>query len=280
MRQAANGNRELGAALVGALLADCEAMDRALAPYRSHPLWREVGRMTQPPVASPVLQRRRGYRELFMHYSRLRLAAQVPLPLEQVRMLLESRDIARMYELWAFFRVARTLRELLGPPKYAEGPQATEFQLQVRRGLRIAWSSGVELYYNPAFTRGGTASQRAYSLSLRPDIGLRILHGINAGWHLLDAKFRLQSEAGNAVEEGTTFLREDLHKMHAYRDAIEGARTAWVLYPGEEFRFFPVEREEGNEAAQAGVGVLPLLPSANGAALERQLASLLAEKAG
>lgn len=287
MRRVTTGRRDLGLALSGAILADCEGMERLLAPYRAHALWREVGPMAHLPVASPVLQRRPGYQEVYRHYSRLRLAAQVPLLPEQVRMLLEGRDIARMYELWAFFRVARTLRELLGPPDHAEGPQATEFQVQVGWGLRVAWNSGVELFYNPSFSRSGTTSHRAYSLSLRPDIGLRQLQGRNAGWHLLDAKFRLQVDEGTSAPgedatEGTFYLREDLHKMHAYRDAIAGARTAWMLYPGERPCFFPVEGTgEGSSLRSAeklleGVGALTLLPGVEPTSLVETLASLAA----
>ncbi len=45
--------------------------------------------------------------------------------------------------------------------------------------------------------------------------------------------------------------------MHAYRDAILPARTAWVLYPGEEHRVFPVDPED---TTKGGVGAIPLLP--------------------
>lgn len=33
-------------------------------------------------------------------------------------------------------------------------------------------------------------------------------------------------------EEATSYLRTDLYKMHAYRDAIRGARSVHILYPG------------------------------------------------
>jgi hypothetical protein len=282
MRRVVEARPSIGTALATTLLADCDAMDRRLAPYQAHALWREVGRMALLPFASPVLQQRRGYREVYRHFSRLRLAAQVPLSLEQMRFLLESKDIARLYELWAFFRVARVIRELLGPPGHAEGPTATEFEAHVRWGLRVAWNCGIELYYNPHFSRSSTGN-RAYSLPLRPDIGLRVAQGVNAGWHLLDAKFRLEAGEASTAEgagEERAYLREDLHKMHAYRDAIGDARTAWVLYPGNGSRFFGVEggevcdRQTLPKNGLEGVGAVSLLPGEDAGFLAALLAQL------
>jgi predicted component of viral defense system (DUF524 family) len=53
--------------------------------------------------------------------------------------------------------------------------------------------------------------------------------------------------------------------MHAYRDAIIGARSVWILYPGDETRFFPI-RGVGIRSAEMlpnvidGVGAIPLQP--------------------
>ena len=85
---------------------------------------------------------------------------------------------------------------------------------------------------------------------------------------MFDAKFKVdwlssavpevedeQAEREVVVEERTgVFKRADLYKMHAYRDAIPDARSAWVLYPGTERRFFAHPESDGIE----GVGALPL----------------------
>ena len=75
-----------------------------------------------------------------------------------------------------------------------------------------------------------------------------------------------------AGERAGTFKRGDIYKMHAYRDAIPDARSVWILYPGDEFRFFGVPGgggQSGNQAVSSpeglpedlqGVGAIPLAP--------------------
>ena len=67
----------------------------------------------------------------------------------------------------------------------------------------------------------------------------------------------------------------DIHKMHAYKDALgrDGASVATVrvLYPGTEEVFYPANAE-GTE----GVGAVPLVPGKASEELERVLARILA----
>ena len=74
------------------------------------------------------------------------------------------------------------------------------------------------------------------------------------------------SEIEMLEERRGTFKRGDLYKMHTYRDAIPRASSAWILYPGTEFRHFPAVSPPGAlvEAAATegltGVGAIPLMP--------------------
>jgi uncharacterized protein len=274
------------------LLDDCDAMDRALAPIVRNRFWQEVGPMVHLPAASTVLQRRRGYREVYRHHVKLRLASRVPLPDELVQDLLEAKDIAQLYELWCYFALARSITQLLGKPTRAGRPRVTPTELSVPWDLEIAWPGNVRLLYNPSFSRSRPEARRSYSVPLRPDIALDVPSGPSAGLHLLDAKFRLtsletiMSENSNedeVVEERRgTFKRADLYKMHTYRDAIPRARSVWILYPGTDFQFFS---SGGNVARSAfdtlprafdGVGAVPLLPSIHDQPqLESMLESLI-----
>lgn len=244
-------------------LADCQRLRRTLAPVLRHRMWTEVGIMVHLPASSTVLQRRRGYRQVFEHFSRLRLAARVPLDRDLVRRLLEARDVAELYELWCFFKMSRAVEEILGPPIQAVAFASRTTHLVVRRELRVVWPGGISLAYNRSFSRSGGGS---YSVPLRPDITLDIP---GAGLHLFDAKFRLESLARvmDAVEDEDRrgFRRGDLYKMHTYRDAIPEARSVWILYPGSEVRFFGIglERWDGNRPLPErleGVGAIPLVP--------------------
>jgi hypothetical protein len=264
---------------------DCLWMRQRIDACLAWPLWREVGKMTYVPIASTVLQRRRGYREVFRHFSRLRLAAQrLPLSNHDARDLLDSRDIARLYELWAYFAFVEAMSELLGPPARAAVHEVSPFQVEVRKGIAVAWPGGQTALYNACFNRGGSA-RCSYSLPLFPDVALELPGG---EVHLFDAKFKLRWLAGSNGATGearpeSTSKEEDLYKMHAYRDAITSARSAWALYPGDQMRFYAtsgistMSTESLSSLPLAGVGALPLLPEPEGRrALVQVLAKLLA----
>lgn len=253
------------------LEADCDQIARALAPLDRHPLWNELSPMARLPLDSTVLQRARGYKDIFRHYLRLRQSTRLPLDPTRAAELLELKDIATLYELWTFFTVARTLRGLLGPPSSAGEFTQTEFDANAPRGFRFTWPQGHALHYNLTFSRS-RPKRFSYSLPLRPDITLELASGPNAGLHLFDAKFRLYRTpdplAADDDPDKATFQGEDIHKMHTYRDAL-GARTVWVLYPGTVFKFYPASREHpaAPTPAQlpptpAGVGSIPLTPAA------------------
>ncbi len=261
------------------ILGECDAMEQALHPIVRDPFWTGVGTMARVPVASTILQRRRGYREVFAHFSRLRLAARVPLDRELVPTLLETKDIAELYELWCYFTLVEAVARLLGPPAPAGRPRADALALTVSRAFEIAWADGTRLLYNASFSRSGPSARRSYSVPLRPDVALELPDGPNAGLHLLDAKFRLDrvdlltsDGAGDdevAEERRGTFKRGDLYKMHAYRDAIGRTSSVWILYPGTDLRFFseygPSARTTSDLPARLdGVGAIPLRPEDGG----------------
>lgn len=278
MRRAVTGRGDT--AFAQRILAECAAMERALLPIQRNALWEEVGPMVHLPAASTVLQRRAGYREVFHHFTRMRLASRVPLDAQTVWKLLEVKDIATLYELWCFFRVARELEALLGPPLHAEGVRADALQVSVPWEFHLRWKNGTRLFYNPRFSRSAGALRRSYSVPLRPDIGLQLP---NHDFHLFDAKFRLErldavfatadppSDGEVEAERRGTFKRDDLYKMHTYRDAIPGARSVWILYPGTELRFYRSDcslvhsPEEFGSSDLEGVGAVPLLPGGDAA---------------
>ena len=260
------------------LLVECDSFDRLLHPIRSDPFWRSIGTMSQLPMGSTILQRRSGYREVFGHFARLRLAARVPLEQELLARLLETKDIAELYELWTFFVLVRELEGLLGPPERADVIRADQFAVGMPRAYTVTWASGTTAVYNQTFSRSKPTARRSFSVPLRPDVALDVVGGPHAGLHLFDAKFKLDradtiladgDDDPDAVEERRgTFKRADLYKMHTYRDAIPRARSVWILYPGTDFRFYSTDgrilgADDLSHAAE-GVGAIPLRPEADG----------------
>lgn len=273
---------------------ECEQLGTLLGPIIRQPLWRDVGPMIHLPASSPVLQRRRGYREAYRHFIKMRLAARVPLRASLMHDLLEAKDVALLYEVWSYFVVVRELTALLGTPEHAQGPHIDRVQLTIRWEIECRWPGGVRLLYNPRFSRGHP-HQPSFSVPLRPDVALEVKSGPNAGIHLFDAKFKVDQigkdmafedviDSPRAIEPEErrgVFTHADLYKMHAYRDAILPARSVWIVYPGTEPRFFSagdgaITTFGTLPASLDGVGAIPVRPgSTNSNDLRAVLARLV-----
>lgn len=175
-------------------------------------------------VSSPTLRRRAVTRELVRLWEHWK-GAGAPL-FDLFKRAARLRDIAQLFEFWTFFvlcdEIGATLRQT---PKL-------ELLTDEPRGLqplsRAIFPKG-ELIYNGAAP--------SYSTPLRPDF-LWLENGAVA--LAFDAKFRLEApqDSGEMGGRGT-----DLHKMHAYRDAL-GVRAAVAIHPGTKSVFF--ERATGD----------------------------------
>ena len=247
---------------------DCDDMRRALRPLRRHALWNDVGRLSHVPAASSVLQRRRGYRDVFRHHLVLRAATRLPAD-DVLARLLGMKDVAALYELWCFFMVVRALQTALGrPPDVAERPRVDDVQVDLPWGLKVAWGDSVVAYYNLTFSNAHADSRNSASLQLRPDVTIRVRSGARDTMHVLDAKLRIERSGGAGVEEeeSKSFKWSDIAKMHAYRDALPAVRSAFILYPGDEAEHFSVAGPE-----PGSVGAIPLVPGGVHEQLERHL---------
>jgi hypothetical protein len=264
------------------LVADCQWMEARLQSVRRHPLWKDVGAMGQVPVSSPVLQHRRGYREVFHHFNRLRLVTRLSLSPKQALELLEAKNIALLYEIWTFFSVVEAMTGLLGARPLSVRFVRTEvFGVRVGRKLSIHWPGGVCALYNASFSPRGHEGRKSYSVRLRPDIALEIPSSTGAVLHLMDAKFKLERLEGKE-ESRVGIKQQDIHKMHVYRDAIPDAHTVWLLYPGTELRWYATSgsaehmRDGLLPTQEGGIGGIPLRPGEPGRQeLRRVLRSLL-----
>jgi predicted component of viral defense system (DUF524 family) len=253
-------------------VADAEEAIAFLSRRRRHRVLDGVRPSSRLPAHSSVLRTRPGYRELSRLYSDLLGRSRVAEPHDAQR-LLELRDAADIYEYWCYFKVVESLEELLGKPLRRDRFTASHLEAKFEWGYIAEWDE-VTAIYNESFPRRDSRaahdpSKGSYSLALRPDITLRSSDGrIN----LLDAKlkkrFRQAVEGTSNPGQGSsdTFKPEDLHKMHAYRDALT-ADSAWVLYPGsnrEPARYSPGPEAkldvQGNRFQ--GVGAIALRPDA------------------
>lgn len=263
--------------------------------------FREVGHLRLAPLGSPVLQRKAGYREVLRWWLRFRTAAELSWEGGEDLFRAGQRDVASLYEYWLFFELlAWFCRKFRGGNRPAvtelvDGFEESSPNLRLRRGMELGPFVGIfagtgrrlcaRFAYNRRFQvtterhKGGSWTRRLhpdYTLTFWPE-GLteedaerrELLVHVH-----FDAKYRVEDvealfgaeEADDADEEVEgNYKRQDLLKMHAYRDAIKRSQGAYVLYPGrnaaaKHFKGFFHE-------ILPGLGAFGVAPDENGAAL-------------
>lgn len=175
-------------------------------------------------------------------------------------------------------------------------------QINLKRGARsrleFEWQGlQIALFYNRTFRYNESFEgwQGSYSGTFHPDYSIRVQNPAGVmHWLHFDAKYKLdlrqwQNEVQNSYaatgdvlpsgqegaaadvgdeEESGRFVRGDLYKMHAYRDAILGSRGAYVLFPGagSQSSTFVRHASPGYRVTYdiPGVGAFPLRPGVTG----------------
>lgn len=254
--------------------------------WRRHPALESLSAAREIPLQSTVLRGRAGYRELLRCYTELLARTRLAEP-HEMRTLLELRDAAEIYEYWCFFRVLAAVADIADSPVTVGRFAVEHLGARLPYGYRGS-ARGTDVLYNVTYSRPVSApaqkGQDSYSVRLRPDITVR---GPDGRLHRFDAKLKV--DFGRAVDaddnddtEGRpgTFKREDLYKMHAYRDAL-GADSVWVLYPGSRGTpsEYGVPWEEGGLPVASGfrgVGAIALRPgAAHDGGLRKRIAQIV-----
>ncbi len=262
-------------------------------------LFREVGELRFAPLGSPVLQRKAGYREVLRWWLRFRTAAELSWEGGEELFNAGQRDVASLYEYWLFFELLEwfcqkcrggnrpAVEELLegleeGSPnlrlrkRMELGPFVGTFAGQSRRlNARFAYNRRFEVSKDRH--EGGSWTRRLhpdYSLTFWPE---ELSEADAERQELLvhvhfDAKYRVEDIDGLFGAEGAddadeevegNYKRQDLLKMHAYRDAIKRSQGAYVLYPG---RANAAVKLKGFHEILPGLGAFGVAPDENGAA--------------
>jgi len=259
-------------------------------------LFGDVGHLEQFPSGNPVLLQRDGYRDIYKVFLQTGLAARLSWSGGETVYGAGQKNVAALYEFWIFLQLAEVLGRICG--ESFDMAQLLELQpnglnVSLRRGKATVLSGVVsrlgrritlELWFNKTFGNGRSAE--SWTRPMRPDCSLRLgvegSHGVgsdeNEVWLHFDAKYRIDTLRGvfdalpgdqtDAREEpgatrATSAKREDLLKMHAYRDAIHRSAGAYVIYPGDSDE----ERREYHEILP-GIGAFSLRPAITDTAIE------------
>lgn len=226
-------------------------LQKKVGLYLLNPFFKNLTKLSFVPASSSVLLKGNGYREIYYHFVQSKFSFR-PILEEQRRHALRGglKNIATLYELWVFYKIAVSL---FGKSKIAE-----TFTGNIKKGASLVntykWENEYySLFYNKSYTRLNGGS---YSVTLRPDVSLNVKHG---HLFLFDAKYKYSVSRQEEDELARVVKPEDIHKMHAYLDAIPSASSSIVVYPGTQDVFYN-KSEVKDGSLLSGVGAVPLVP--------------------
>lgn len=267
-----------------------------LDEYLAHPIFREVSSLRRMPTSDQVLLKRAGYREVFRTFAMTESGPTVRIDRGDMTDVFAAsqRNIATLYEFWCFLAVVNSLGRVCGEDRTARAftvaRDGTSMTLGSGHASKLAWSIErggrpllVEVFFNRTFA-GADDRRGSWSQAMRPDCSVRIRPEGSTPAHVsaqelevwlhFDAKYRVDNLLaqlasdpssdellGDSTTSGSA-KRDDLLKMHAYRDAIARTAGAYVLYPGSEIK--DIRRHPGFKEVLPGLGAFPLRPSSDG----------------
>ncbi len=259
-------------------------------------IFRGLGAIDGFPADNQVLHKREGYRDIFQAYIQFDVAAKLSWTGGEDVYGAGKRDVATLYEYWAFMKLAQLTSELCDVAfdftdlievkrnvlnvNLKKGQHFVFKGIVERRGRKLE----VEFWFNRTFSNT-ERNDGSWSHQMRPDYSLKIspavdeMAGFDPVFVHFDAKYRInqlyelfggaesEDTANDVSNEDCTSTsetgpkRDDLLKMHAYRDAIRRSAAAYILYPGTEKKEFRQYHE-----LLPGLGAFALRPTESGEA--------------
>jgi predicted component of viral defense system (DUF524 family) len=247
---------------------EARSLIHRLEDFLNHDLFRKVSTPVNLHLNSPVLQRKEGYREILRTWLMFDLAAKLIWQGGEDVYGGSKRDMATLYEYWVFFQLLEAVKHVfrIDPVSLADliGKTHDGLGLKLKQGLHTAVSgisdSGprklkVLFSFNRTFGQQRYPGGGSWSRSLRPDYTLSLwpaeLSNTEAEEQELmvhvhfDTKYKTEHlfDGGVVSEEdsdGETmnndiknrYKKDDILKMHVYRDAIRRTAGAYIIYPG------------------------------------------------
>lgn len=257
------------------LRSEVRPLRTRLTGWLAHDLFGEISELRSLPLASSVLQRRPGYREILQTWLAFQLACRLNWTGGQDVFGAGKKDVAALYEYWVLFELLAIVRSVFAldeePERTLIDTSDDHLDLRVKRAFHLSFSGiysaanrklRIDFSYNRSFPRRGPGHETSnypaagsWTRAMRPDYTISLWpveyslyeaerQELIAHVHF-DAKYRIDeldelfgagSDTGDDEDvqaaPGVMAKRDDLLKMHAYRDAIRRSEGAYVIYPG------------------------------------------------
>ncbi len=249
--------------------------------YLSDNWLEEVGKLDQVPMNSQVLQKKEGYRDIFKYYLNFEFGFRPQWKEMDDLIKGHERKLYDLYEFWCYFKLLKIMERLsVQKIKYDDifGVDYKDWTIELKEDSNsiIEFIINVEnekipvkLAYNLSFTRKG--KYKSYSLGLRPDYSLIINVNDKDKFLHFDAKYKSRGITKNdELYRQKIYKKEDVDKMHTYKDAILNSLGSYVIYPGNKR---PVIFQERDNIIPS-VGAFPLTPG-NSRKQEEELAEYI-----
>ncbi|MEI8040971.1 MAG: DUF2357 domain-containing protein [Verrucomicrobiota bacterium] len=278
-------------------------LQKQLNAALSADLFKGVAAPNSLPLGSPVLQRKGGYREIYLAWLKFDLASELVWKGGEDVYGAGKRDMGALYEYWLFFQLLRLFRdkfELAAPPartlfEHTDGGLNLRLKVNEPLGIqgrcvRHARRLNVRFHYNLTHERSDSRNHSgSWTRRMRPDFTLSFwpegfsldeAESQELTVHIhFDAKYRVENvtelfgevdddlSEEKAQQKRGNYKRVDLLKMHAYRDAIRRSEGAYIIYPGGANG---PARFQGFHEILPGLGAFALKPGARGEAIGLQ----------
>lgn len=228
----------------------------------SHRYFKDISRLDYVPLNSQVLQKKEGYREILQYYLMFEFGLKISFDELTNDFKGYQKELDKIYEIWNYFQLIEIVNSLTGSDINFETFVDMEKWSISLENMNIVDTFNpliiddkkikIILMYNHEFKPSKTYENgvfSTYSEQLKPDYTIVLKYGDTVKLIHFDAKYKLDKES---------YKKEDIHKMHAYKDGINDSLGAFILYPGENEP--TIHRETDGEFGS--VGAFSLKPGA------------------
>ncbi|OJV17546.1 MAG: hypothetical protein BGO21_13900 [Dyadobacter sp. 50-39] len=265
-------------------------LENQLNQMLSAPLFKEVGKPSRLAFNGQGMVRREGYKQILRAWLMFDLAARLVWRGGDDVYRAGKKDVAVLYEYWLFFELLDIVKSVffIEPAHIGDlvKPNRNGLGLQLKQGRHLPVSGvfdtgsrklNVEFSFNRSFSGQSDYPQAgSWTTGMRPDFTLSVwpagVSQMQAETEELivhihfDAKYKVESVAGvfgeqeavHSPQSEAGYQRDDLLKMHSYKDAIRRSAGAYVLYPGPAGKAY---KRRGFHELIPGLGAFAIRPS-------------------